>query len=96
MHRAFLSLTLVLLAITPALAQTREDKVRADRKKVEADGFWIYNDLEKGFAEPSSEVSKSLASCITESFEEAPQADFEDALLSTSTEGFEELAGDCF
>ena len=32
-------------------AQTREQKVRADRKKVEADGFWIYNDLAKGFAE---------------------------------------------
>jgi serine protease Do len=32
-------------------AQTREEKVRNDRKKVEADGFWIYNDLAKGFAQ---------------------------------------------
>ena len=32
-------------------AQTREQKVRDDRKKVEAEGFWIYNDLAKGFAE---------------------------------------------
>jgi len=31
--------------------QTREQKVLEDRKKVEADGFWIYNDLQKGFAE---------------------------------------------
>jgi hypothetical protein len=32
-------------------AQTREEKVRNDRKKVEAEGFWIYNDLAKGFDE---------------------------------------------
>jgi len=31
--------------------QTREEKVRNDRQKVEAEGFWIYNDLAKGFAE---------------------------------------------
>jgi hypothetical protein len=30
---------------------TREQKVRADRQKVEADGFWIYGDLPRGFAE---------------------------------------------
>lgn len=28
-----------------AEAQTREEKVRADKEKVVADGFWIYNDL---------------------------------------------------
>ncbi len=65
-------------------------------------GFVKFNEakvietLEKGFAEPSSEVSKSLASCIVESFEEAPQAEFEEALISGSTEGFEEIAGGCF
>ncbi|MEZ6059474.1 MAG: Trx7/PDZ domain-containing (seleno)protein [Planctomycetaceae bacterium] len=32
-------------------AQTREEKVREDRRRVEADGFWIYNDLPKAFAE---------------------------------------------
>jgi hypothetical protein len=52
--------------------------------------------LEKEFAKPSSEVSKSLASCITNAFEEAPQAEFEEALLNQSTKGFEELAGACF
>jgi hypothetical protein len=30
---------------------TREEKLRTDREKVEADGFWIYNDLAKGVAE---------------------------------------------
>jgi hypothetical protein len=44
----------------------------------------------------SKEVSKSLASCIVGDFEKAPQAKFEAALLSGSTEGFEELAGSCF
>ena len=29
---------------------TREQKVRADKAKVEAEGFWIYNDLPKAFA----------------------------------------------
>src|SRR5205085_919608 len=40
-----------LAATGPAGAQTREQKVLADRQKVEAEGFWIYNDLPKGFAE---------------------------------------------
>lgn len=44
------SLTL-LLATSSADAQTREEKVRSDRAKVVADGFWIYNDLPKAFAE---------------------------------------------
>jgi serine protease Do len=34
-----------------AAGQTREEKVRDDRKKVEADRFWIYNDLARGMAE---------------------------------------------
>lgn len=29
---------------------TREEKVRADKAKVEAEGFWIYNDLDHGLA----------------------------------------------
>jgi hypothetical protein len=37
----------------PSLAwsQTREQKVRQDKAKVEADGFWIYNNLAKGIDE---------------------------------------------
>jgi hypothetical protein len=41
---------LLLLAL-PLAAQNREQKVRDDKKKVEAEGFWIYNDLDKGLAE---------------------------------------------
>lgn len=33
-----------------AAAQERERKVRSDRQAVEAEGFWIYNDLPAGFA----------------------------------------------
>ena len=33
------------------VAKTREEKVRGDKAKVEADGFWIYNDLNRGFEE---------------------------------------------
>lgn len=36
---------------TALVAQTREQKVRGDREKVTKEGFWIYNDLAKGFAE---------------------------------------------
>lgn len=39
------------LAITAAAQTTREEKVRRDREVVEADGFWIYNDLPKAFAQ---------------------------------------------
>ncbi len=48
--------TLVLLATVLALGaasgrQTREEKVRADKARVEAAGFWHYNDVSKGFQE---------------------------------------------
>lgn len=55
----------------------------------------VVKTFEEEFAK-SKEVSKSLASCIVSSFEEAPQDKLEEALLSGSTEGFEELAGSCF
>jgi serine protease Do len=42
----------LLVALGPAAAQNpREKKVRDDRAKVEADGFWIYNDYPKAVAE---------------------------------------------
>jgi hypothetical protein len=45
-----LAVWLVLAGL--AGAQTpREKKVRDDKQKVEAEGFWIYNDLPRGFAE---------------------------------------------
>lgn len=45
----------LLLTLLPGLVfgqqKTRDQQVREDRAKVEADGFWIYNDLPKAFAE---------------------------------------------
>jgi serine protease Do len=35
---------------TLAQKPTREQKVREDKRRVEAEGFWIYNDLAQGFA----------------------------------------------
>jgi len=32
-----------------AKAQTREERVREDRRAVEAEGFWIYNNLPVAF-----------------------------------------------
>lgn len=57
-----LSLTLLctLASFTPA-QPTREDKVRGDRKKVEAEGFWIYNDLPAAVAEAKKTNKPILA-----------------------------------
>ena len=45
-------LLLTLLAAPVAVdAQTREEVVRGDRKKVEAEGFWMYNDIPGAFEE---------------------------------------------
>lgn len=46
-----LSLAVCLPGVSLAAEPTREEKVRADRSKVEADGFWLYNDLAGGMAE---------------------------------------------
>ena len=56
-----LILLLIAFQLTGSLAsgQTREEKVRNDRKKVESEGFWIYNDLPKGFRE-AKESGKPL------------------------------------
>src|SRR6185503_9500979 len=54
MYRLFgaVLLSLALLTIqSVARAQTREEKVRGDKAKVEADGFWFYNNLPRAFAE---------------------------------------------
>lgn len=54
MKALFFSL-LALLAITPALfseaVKDREGAVRGDRAKMENDARWIYNDVDRGFAE---------------------------------------------
>src|SRR5262245_14712065 len=52
MFRTFVfCLSACLTLAGAAAAQTREEKVRRDRQKVEADGFWIYNDLAQGLTE---------------------------------------------
>jgi serine protease Do len=52
MFRIALSVAFVLVLALPAAAQNpRDKKVLDDRKKVEAAGYWIYNDLPKAFDE---------------------------------------------
>jgi hypothetical protein len=41
----------VFACCVPIFAQTRDEKVRGDRREVETDGHWIYNDVEAGFAQ---------------------------------------------
>ncbi|MFK8112525.1 MAG: Trx7/PDZ domain-containing (seleno)protein [Rubripirellula sp.] len=55
------SLFLFLILLTPisAAAQTREERVRADKQKVEGDGFWIYNDLDAA-VKKSTETGKPI------------------------------------
>ena len=57
MLRCLSVLTLTLTLTLPAPAQNpREKKVRDDKVKVEADGFWIYNNLPKAFAEAKKDA----------------------------------------
>ncbi len=49
--RHLILLLLPLLMASSLRAQTREEIVRGDKARVEAEGFWIYNDLPKAFAE---------------------------------------------
>ena len=49
--RALICCILAATLTSTVMAQTREEVVRGDRKKVEAAGFWIYNDLPKAFTE---------------------------------------------
>jgi serine protease Do len=46
-----IALAAMLCAVASAGAQTRDEKVHNDRKKVEARGLWIYNDLPKAFSD---------------------------------------------
>lgn len=47
----FVVLGVLFLAGSLAAQNPREEKVRNDKKRVEAGGYWIYNNLAKGFAE---------------------------------------------
>lgn len=60
MIRVFVAVLLMLSA--PAFAEekkTREQKVREDKAKVEAEGFWLYNDLPKAVAQ-AKETGKPI------------------------------------
>ncbi len=46
--RWLLTFALVYVAL-PAVGQTREEKVREDRRRVTEEGFWIYNNLPQAF-----------------------------------------------
>mgnify|MGYP002633136320 FL=1 len=50
MQRLICFLTILSVA-SLTMAQTREELVRGDKAKVEAEGFWIYNDLPGAFEE---------------------------------------------
>ena len=50
MQRLICFLT-VLSVASLTMAQTREELVRGDKAKVEAEGFWIYNDIPRAFEE---------------------------------------------
>lgn len=65
-QRLVLSLTLAILAAVGLQAQTREEMVREDRRKVTEDGFWIYNDLPEAFrqAEASGKPILVVLRCI--------------------------------
>ena len=63
----FMALALVVTTIgANASAQTRDEMVREDRRKVTEDGFWIYNDLDKAFreAEESGKPVLVVLRCI--------------------------------
>ena len=49
--RSIVAVLLGVCFISSALGQSRDEIVRSDRKKVEAEGFWIYNDLPRAFRE---------------------------------------------
>ena len=53
MKHSTLLLTSLLLLSASALpaAEDRKERVLSDRRNVTAAGLWIYNDLDKGFAE---------------------------------------------
>src|SRR4029079_8809812 len=62
--RCLLPLLLAFALPTGADAQNpREKKVRDDKVKVEADGYWIYNNLPKAFAEAKS-TGKPIVVCL--------------------------------
>ncbi len=50
-RRFILSVISIAMLTNVVFSQTREQKVRNDKRTVEAQGYWIYNDLPRAFAE---------------------------------------------
>ena len=50
-HSTLLLISLLLCATALSAAENRLQKIQSDRTEVTAAGLWIYNDLDKGFAE---------------------------------------------
>ncbi|MCA9171474.1 MAG: thioredoxin family protein, partial [Planctomycetales bacterium] len=60
MRRVALMLTLLLTVTLQAEEKkTREQKVREDKVRVEAEGFWIYNDIPRAF-EQAKQTGKPM------------------------------------
>lgn len=59
----FLVLLVFALFAPPAVAQTREEKVRNDKTKVEKAGVWIYNDFAKAVVE-AKETKKPIIAVL--------------------------------
>jgi len=63
-RHALISFALLILTVSSAPGQTpRDKKVLADKEKVEAEGFWIYNDMAKAFAEAKA-TGKPIVVCL--------------------------------
>ena len=58
--------SLLVVLPPPAQAQTRDEKVRQDKASVQANGQWIYNDLDLAMAEARRDNKPLLATfrCI--------------------------------
>ena len=60
MRRVAFMLTLLLTVTLQAEEKkTREQKVREDKVRVEAEGFWIYNDIPRAF-EQAKQTGKPM------------------------------------
>ncbi|MCA9058798.1 MAG: thioredoxin family protein, partial [Planctomycetaceae bacterium] len=57
--RWFLMAVICVTSVASAQQKTRDEKVRDDREKVMAEGFWIYNDLPTAFRQ-ATETGKPL------------------------------------
>lgn len=50
LRRLLVTASLALLATSPLVAKDRAETVRKDKKDLQDDEYWIYNDLDKGIA----------------------------------------------